>query len=165
MILRRQLEEAAIGFDKRKQQEKLARAQQLEQFDNEEKQQQQQYSNTSPQHSHANSHSHSHSHQHNNNNNNHHKEEDEFESPSHHIRSLSQDAIELRLPLDKRDESSPPPSPPKNWKPHREDINRIPFIDLNPQPIDSKRTQLLAATPRTPRIIVENPIDDVSDEE
>jgi hypothetical protein len=86
--------------------------------------------------------------------------EQTHEHTPQHIRSLSQDAIDLKLPYDRRDESSPPPSPPKNWKPHREDINKIPFIDLNPERLDSKRTQLLAATSRTPRIIVENPKED-----
>ena len=75
------------------------------------------------------------------------------------ISRFSKDLDVLNLPLDNLHnmESSPPPSPPPGWKPHIEDVNKIAFVGLDPQPIDERNFQLLPKTPHTPPVILITP--------
>ncbi len=49
--------------------------------------------------------------------------------------------------------TSPPPSPPTGWRPIREEINKIPYLDLSPVKIGNQEI-LLSGDHRLPTIIV-----------
>lgn len=50
--------------------------------------------------------------------------------------------------------TSPPPSPPEDWAPNHEDINRIAFRDLEAKTQEDGTLQLLPRTVTAPSIIV-----------
>jgi hypothetical protein len=50
--------------------------------------------------------------------------------------------------------TSPPPSPPEDWAPHSEDINRVAFVDLVPTNQEDGTVQLLPKSISAPSIVV-----------
>jgi hypothetical protein len=50
---------------------------------------------------------------------------------------------------------SPPPSPPENWRQPPEDINKIPFLDLDADVFDGP-TQVLLQAVSFPKITVDD---------
>ena len=49
--------------------------------------------------------------------------------------------------------TSPPPSPPEDWAPHGEDINRVPFRDLTAISQEDGSVQLLQSSLTSPSIV------------